>query len=111
MGDTINLDSAGPSERERFKALHDHFGLFEMIAEFPPAGVHERFTKEWAFVTAYIEGKVFKCWRALESSFKDSLVSEASDPQEEVLVRVMDQLVESLLLHGLHTPLLACVVR
>ncbi|USP77360.1 hypothetical protein yc1106_04634 [Curvularia clavata] len=88
MGDNHNLDSAGPSERERFKALYDHMGLFEMIADFPPAGVHEKFLKEWALATAYVEGKVFQCWRSLESSVKASLVSEPSNPQEDATAQV-----------------------
>ena len=92
------LDSDDSRSRwKRFKALYDHMGLFDMIAEFPPAGVHEKFLREWALATAYVEGKVFECWRSLESSIKGSLVSEASNPQEDALVEVLDQLVENLL--------------
>ena len=101
MGDNRTPNSAGPSERERIKALHDHAGLFENIAEFPQAGVHEKFLKEWALVNAYVESKVFRCRRSFESFIKGAPQSEAPNLGESELAKFMDPLVENLLLHGL----------
>jgi hypothetical protein len=101
MSDITYLDSTGPSVKERAKALHDHAGLFEMIAKFPQAGVHERFLREWALTEAYVESKVFQCRRSVQSFLESTLESGESDPNEDEYAKAMNPLVESLLLHGM----------
>jgi hypothetical protein len=102
-----------PSPKERITALREHDDLFETIAKYPQAAIYERFRKEWAFAISYVESKVHRCARAAYASLRQNMSSngvirEDIDPDEPEHTRVMDAMVESLLLHCMNSPSYEC---
>jgi hypothetical protein len=102
--------SDAPSVKNCIAALqwHKDRNLFDMIAEFPQACIHERFGAESALAIAYVESKVHRCRRDVESFLRKEAQSEGGGKEEvkdeKVLSRqyeeVMKDLIDNVLLHG-----------
>ncbi|KAK1917025.1 hypothetical protein P3342_001607 [Pyrenophora teres f. teres] len=98
MADKLNSDPARnpPSTKDCIMAMHNSDKLFEMIANFPQAAVHERFRKEYQQSIAYTESKVYRRARAFQLFLEEnSKVGES--PQEKDYASVMEPLVDALL--------------
>jgi hypothetical protein len=98
------LPCGAPSTKECIAALRERGELFEIIAQYRQACIHERFSKEWARAIAYIESKVHRYMRAADASLwqdvsSNDVVQEDIYPEESAHTRAMDALVDSLLLH------------
>ncbi|KAF2026515.1 hypothetical protein EK21DRAFT_73997 [Setomelanomma holmii] len=65
--------------RERIRALAEHEQVFEATAEFPPAGIHERFGGEWTMAIAYIEGQVHQSANAARLAIWKNSHAQAGD--------------------------------
>ncbi|CAN9366862.1 unnamed protein product [Alternaria alternata] len=89
-----------PSVRERIEALYNHSKLFEMTAGCPQLGIHETFGREWALCLAHVEGEVHQCGRVVEDYLRKNAQREEPAPSEVEYKSVMNDLVNSLLLHG-----------
>ena len=83
-------------------ALHNNPGLFQMVAKYPQAGVHERFGGEFQMAIEYVGSQVHQCRRAVESYLEENSRVGAV-PQENDYAGVMGAYVNSLLLYGMFT--------
>ncbi|KAF1946244.1 hypothetical protein EJ02DRAFT_248175 [Clathrospora elynae] len=97
-------DCNPPSVKECITALVNHKDLFEMIADYPQAGINERFGKHWALNLAYIESNVHRYARAAEifllENAKPGGGSQDEGKLQTQLTQVMDPWVDSLFLHS-----------
>jgi hypothetical protein len=97
-------DRNAPSVKERITALSDHCEQFQMIAEYPQANIHQRFGKEWALVSSYVESKIYECGRAAVSLLRENAqpgrVGENEAELRSKYEGIMDDLANALLLQS-----------
>jgi hypothetical protein len=102
-----------PSTKECIAALRERGELFKTIAQYPEAAIHERFREEWARAIAYIESKIHRYMRAADASLRQDVSSDDIEediyPEEPGHTKAMDALIDSLLLHCMHSPTNGCI--
>lgn len=101
---TFELDCKAPSTHDRIKALFEQGHLFEHTANHPHAGIYNRFGEEWTMVVAYVEGKVHGCSDAAKTFIWKKSGGVAEDSLQTEFPKVMGNLIDALLLHGMYSP-------
>ncbi|KAH7086871.1 hypothetical protein FB567DRAFT_53436 [Paraphoma chrysanthemicola] len=84
---------------ELIQALAQHQPLFQKIAEYPQAAIHNRYIGEWAMLGAYSEGRVDRSAFEVRQFLQANSQGEVKDHLESTLHTTMTNLAEDLFQH------------
>ena len=100
---TFGTSCEPPSTQELIHALAQHDQLLEHTAEFPQAGIHERFYEEWTMTRAYLEAQVFRSAAAVRLFIRDHGQAKVEKNLDSTFIMIMNDLTESLFAHRMRS--------
>ena len=103
---TSNPAGNPPSTKDCIMSMRNHDELFEMIAKYPQAGIHERYSKECQWAMAHREKEVNRCRRSLQL-FLEENSKVGKIPQEDEYARLMESLTDDILRYGMYPTIVA----
>jgi hypothetical protein len=100
---TFGTSCEPPSTQELIHALAQHDQLLEHTAEFPQAGIHERFNEEWTMTRAYMEAQVHRSAAAARLFIREHGQAKVEKDLESTFLMIMNDLAENLFAHRMRT--------
>jgi hypothetical protein len=102
---TSSLESQELRTRQLMKCLAQHGPTFQWISKHPQVGMFHRHTEEWAFLLAYLESEVARCYTEARQFVRPERVGQGPASEStlsEGLEEKMMLLQKFLKLHGMY---------